>query len=304
MALICIIAFAAFAVMGIFSAKYRKYAGEAFHCFLNTVRLRKCDTGLDEKIKAEMVSRILPYSPPVAKAVHGHFEFISSAFVILMFASSAYSAIGFYNFAVYGNCNGPAGGFCVLKDIADGATVGKPSGLASPQTRDGQAFGNANHNVIIYEFGCYACTYTAKAEPIVQQLYSEYGDRVEFVYKPFPLPDHPYSNEAALASWCAYEQGTEKYMLYRRDLFEGQEEWKAGGSASIIRIAEYSGLDMERFKSCYASGKYQAETDEVVEEGKDIGVYGTPTFFIGGRKFVGVVTYEELMDAIEEELKK
>ncbi|VVC03094.1 Thioredoxin [Candidatus Burarchaeum australiense] len=304
MALICIIALAVFAVMGIFSAKYRAYAKEAFHCFVNTVRLRKCDTGLDQKIKAEIVSKILPVSAPAAKAVNTHFELITTIFVLISLASTVYSGISVYNFVAYGNCNGPAGGFCVLKDIADGSIIGKTATLSFPQNTQGQSFGNANYKLIIYEFGCYACGYTASAEPIVEQLYSEYGNRVEFVYKTFPLPDHPYSNEAALASWCAYEQGTGKYMDYRKALFDNQNAWKQAGNSSIMALANSSGLDMEKFNSCYSSAKYQGEIDKMVKEGKDIGIYGTPTFFIGNQSFVGAVTYEELKAAIDQQLAK
>lgn len=304
MAIICIIALAVFSVMGIFSAKYRAYAKEAFHCFINTVRLRKCDSGLDQRIKSEIVSRLMGVSVPVAKLVNAQFELLSTIFMILMLASTVYSAIGIYNFFVFGNCNGPAGGFCVLKDLAGGTTFGKLADLKFPESSDGQAFGNANYKLIVYEIGCYSCPYTASAEPIVQQLYSEYGNRVEFIYKTFPLPDHAYSREAALASWCAYEQGTDRYMEFRKNIFAGQDEWKKGGNASIAAVASSSGLDMDRFDSCFSSGKYANETDKLVNEGKDIGIYGTPTFFIGTQKFVGAVTYEELRDAIEQELKK
>ncbi|MFA5077165.1 MAG: thioredoxin domain-containing protein [Candidatus Micrarchaeia archaeon] len=304
MAIVCIIALLAFSIMGIFSAKYRKYAAEAFHCFINTVQLRKCDSGLDEKIKAELVSKILPISAPAAKAVNRHFELLSSLFIILMLASSVYSTISLYNFFVYGNCNGQEGGFCVLKDLTGGAIVGKPGELDPPKNIEGQTFGNANYKLVVYEFGCYSCPYTAQAEPVVQKLYSEYGNRVEFIFKPFPLPDHPYSSEASLASWCAYEQGTQQYMLFRKNLFAFQSEWRSKGNQSIISVADSSGLNMSAFSSCFSSAKYQNRTDQFVQEGKEIGIYGTPTFFIGPKRFVGAVTYEDLRSAIEEELKK
>ncbi len=302
MALICIIALAVFAVIGIFSAKYRTYAKEAFHCFMNTVTLRKCDTKFDEKIKAEIVGRLLPLSPWAAKAVHGHFALLSSAFAIIAIASTLYSFVVVYNFAVYGNCNGPAGGFCALRDLAQGTVISKPAELLPPKTADGQSFGNANYSLVVYEFGCYSCAFTAKAEPIVQQLYSEYGNKVQFVYKTFPLPDHPYSREAALASWCAYEQGTERYMAYRQALFAEQDAWKSGGNATLAAIAQESGLDMNSFSSCFTSQKYANEIDKLVQEGKDVGIYGTPTFCIGGEHFVGMVSYDELKAAIDRHL--
>lgn len=305
MALICIVALVAFAIMGIFSAKYRAYAKEAFHCFVNTVTLRKCDTKLDEKIKAEIVSKILPFSTTAAKAIHAHFEIISTIFVILMFASTIYSGISVYNYVAYGNCNGPAGGFCILKELADGAKIGKTVELSPPKTSEGQSFGNINHEVVVYEVGCYACPYTAKAEPAVQQLYSEYGDRVQFVYKTFPYASrHPYGLEAALASWCAYEQGTEKYLAYRKSLFDNQAKWVKEGNSTIAALASSSGLEMVSFNSCFESGKYQQEVNKLIDEGVEMGVYGTPTFFIGNKSFVGAVTYEELKKAVEEELKK
>lgn len=304
MGLICIIALAVFSVMGIFSAKYRRYAKEAFHCFINTMTLRKCDSRLDEKIKAEIISKILPVSAPAAKAVHKNFELISTFLVFIMLASMAYSAISVYNFVVYGNCNGEHGGSCILKDLAGGAAEGKPEQLGYPKNFEGQKFGNANSKLIVYEFGCYSCPHTAKAEPIVQQLYSEYGNRTEFIFKTFPLSNHPYSNEAALASWCAYEQGTGKYLDFRRDLFAAQDNWRVDGAPTIIMIANQSGLDMGDFSACYSSGRYQPQIDALVKEGKDIGIYGTPTFFIGNQRFAGAVTYEELKAAIEKELAK
>lgn len=297
MAILCIIALIVFAIMGIFSAKYRAYAKEAFNCFVNTMRLRKCDTGLDEKIKAEVVSRVLAVSPSAARTVNTNFELISTVFVVLMLASSVYSVWSLYNFFIYGNCNGQEGGYCILSDLAGkGGVAGTP---LFPANKDGQAFGSTNYKLAVYEYGCYSCPYTAAAEPVVQRLFAEYGNRVEFIYKTYPIPQHPYSHEAATASWCAYEEGQAKYMKYRESLFSNQDSWRAGGNSTLLALASSSGLDMAQFNSCFASGKYDAEVDKLSAEGKSLGIYGTPTFFIGNQTFVGAVTYDQLKSAVE-----
>ncbi|MBU0586873.1 DsbA family protein [Candidatus Micrarchaeota archaeon] len=302
MAIACIIALVVFAVMGIFSAKYRAYAKEAFHCFFNTIRLRKCDSGLDEKIRAEVVSRLLPISAPAAKTVNKHFELLSTIFALLMLVSSVYSAIGLYNFWAFGNCNGQQGGACLLSDIASGVVI-NPN--LRPTNNIGQSFGAANYKVVVYEFGCYSCSYTAEEESVVQRLYQEYGDQVQFIYKPYPIPSHAYSFESAYSSWCAYEQGSQIYIPYREALFNKQAEWQQEGNATLLSIAKsIDGVNYEEFENCFYSGKYVNDTMEVVNEGHGLGVYATPVFFIGDRHFIGITSYEELKNAIEEELKK
>ncbi len=302
MAILCILALIVFSALGTVSAKYREYAKQAFKCFISTITLRKCDVGLEEKIRSNIVATVLPYSAPAAKIVNSHFELLSSLFVMLMLASSIYSVYGIYNFVAYGNCNGQEGGFCVFSDLANGAS-GVLNPLTAPTSKSGQSFGNANYGVVVYEFGCYSCPYTAMAEPTVQKLYTEYGNRVQFIYKPYPLPNHPYSTEASLASWCAYEQGTDAYMKYREALFQKQEDWRSGGNATLLAMAVSSGLNTTQFNSCFSSAKYQDSVDSISAEGKSLGIYATPAFFIGGRDFIGAVTYDQLKAAIDESLK-
>jgi protein-disulfide isomerase len=299
MAIVCIIALVAFSIMGIFSAKYRAYAREALNCFFNTMRLRKCDSGLDERIKSEIVSKLMGVSVPAAKAVNSHFEILSSLFVIAMFASTFYSALGLYNFFVYGNCNGQEGGFCVFKDVSDtiaGRIYSVPAGTP------GQNFGTANQNVIVYEYGCYSCPYTAQAEPDVQKLYSEFGNRVEFVYKTLPILAHPYSEYSAEASWCAYEQGNAQYTQMRSLLFSNQNEWHVSGEKGIDSLANSSGLNMTQYYSCISSGKYNATIAEITQESRQLGIAGTPTFFVGNKSISGSAFYPQLRQAIVDAL--
>jgi len=64
------------------------------------------------------------------------------------------------------------------------------------------------------------------------------------------------------------------------------------------------GLDVERFNSCLASGKYTTLVERSYREGRDKGVSSTPTFFINGRKVEGALPFAEFERIIEEELSK
>ncbi len=116
--MICLIALVAFGILGIFSAKYRQLAKEAFNCVFRRITLRRCETGFDKRMKAKITGKVMPRSPKTAGFVFRHFEAISWAFTILMIASIVLSAQGVYNYAVYGNCNGRYNnGFCVFNPL-------------------------------------------------------------------------------------------------------------------------------------------------------------------------------------------
>ena len=109
---ICIIALVVFGIMGIFSAKYRRYARESFNCVFKMVQLKPCDSDFDQRVKSAITSKLMRF-PSLARFVYKNFDAISWIFVITFFISIAGVAYGAYNYAIFGNCNGPSGGVCV-----------------------------------------------------------------------------------------------------------------------------------------------------------------------------------------------
>ena len=121
---LCIVALVVFAVMAIFSAKYRPLALEAFECVARRMTLRPCETGLDQRIKAKILSKILAKSPKTAQLINRHFEVISWAFTILFFVSLAYSVLAVYNLYFFGTCTPENPGACVITAVQNAtATV-------------------------------------------------------------------------------------------------------------------------------------------------------------------------------------
>lgn len=113
--MICLIALPVLGIMGIFSAKHRKLAKEAFDCVFRKVTFRKCQTNLDQRIKTGITGKLMTKTPKFASFTHKNFEIISLLFVILLITSFYFSAAGLYNYFNYGNCNGPhSDEFCIF----------------------------------------------------------------------------------------------------------------------------------------------------------------------------------------------
>lgn len=116
--MICLIALPILAILGIFSATHRKIATEAFDCVFRRMTLRKCESGLDTRLKSAITSSVMKRSPKAAGLVFKHFEILSWAFLIMFLLATFFSIQGVYNYAVYGNCNGEdTNEFCIIKDL-------------------------------------------------------------------------------------------------------------------------------------------------------------------------------------------
>ncbi len=166
---------------------------------------------------------------------------------------------------------------------------------------DDPMLGNPSAKVVIIEFGDFQCPYCKKfATETLPKLIENYGDKILFVYRDFPLEFHQLAFNASIAADCAREQG--RFWEYHDILFERQSEW-ASNASKFLDYAKELNLNVSKFKACLESGKYADEVEKDFLDGLHAGVEGTPTFFINGRKVVGALPYETFAEIIEEELK-
>jgi protein-disulfide isomerase len=161
------------------------------------------------------------------------------------------------------------------------------------------ARGPENAPVQIVEFSDFECPFCLRAFPTVQQLLSTYGDRVRFVYRHYPLPNHPNARPAAEASACAHEQG--KFWEYHDRLFAAPGKLSA---ADLKTHATELGLNAAQFNACVDSRKYQKDVEADIEAAQQVGVTGTPAFFINGRPLSGAQPFEAFKRIIDEELSR
>lgn len=170
--------------------------------------------------------------------------------------------------------------------VFDVATEGYPSkGATSPE-------------VTVVEFADFQCPYCKMATDAVENVLEEYGDRVRVVYRDFPINPSGVSEKIALGGVCAAEQ--DRFWDYHDLAFERQGSLD---EESPQTIAAEIGLDEEAFAACISSEETQVRVEESKAEALELGVSGTPAFFVNGRQLqVGQNLERDLAAAVEKAL--
>ena len=152
--------------------------------------------------------------------------------------------------------------------------------------------------VVIVEFSDFQCPYCRSVEPTLKALLAKYAGRVSLAYRDYPLREiHPQAQQAAEAARCAGEQG--KFWEYHDLLYADGAKFDAGSLAGYARSLS---LDVQRFTSCLASGKFKQAVEEDLQAGSKAGVNGTPAFFINGIFLSGAQPLSAFEKIIEAEL--
>jgi protein-disulfide isomerase len=149
--------------------------------------------------------------------------------------------------------------------------------------------------VTIVEFSDFECPYCGIATPIIRSLVSEFEGQVRVVFKHYPLSGHENALPAAKAAIAAMRQG--KFWEMHDLLFTNQEALQA---SDFDRYAEELGLDLTRFHDDMANPESAALVELNRSEGRRLGVEGTPSIYINGRKFEE--PFENLSAYIREEI--
>jgi len=165
-------------------------------------------------------------------------------------------------------------------------------------TEGSPAKGPATAPIEIVEFSDFQCPYCLRVTPTVNQVLKAYGDKIRFVYRHYPLPNHPNARPAAEAAVCAADQG--KFWPYHDRLFEDPSKL---GQSELKRDAADLGLDTAKFDACVDSHKFKTTVDADLQAGLEAGVDGTPAFFINGRMISGAQPFDVFKRIIDEELE-
>lgn len=164
--------------------------------------------------------------------------------------------------------------------------------------------GSDSAKVTVVEFADFQCPACGAAHPVVQQVLSDYGDDVEYIFRHFPLPGHKNARLAARAAEAAGVQG--KFFEMHDMLFENQEEWSESNKAEEIftGYAESLGLEKEKFLEDLKNDDLNQAIQNDQNTGIELGVNSTPTFFIDGVMHPGVVSYQDFKEIIEKKEKQ
>lgn len=305
--MICILAMVVFSILGIFSARYRSLAKEAFECVFKRIRLKPCESGLDQKVKSKIIGKVFKRNKKLAGVLNRYFEVFSWALVILLIVSMGFTANGLFNYFVFGNCNGPNAdpGSCFLPTGGSKKSLDyEKISLSELNYSDNSYVGPKDAKVTIFEFGCFQCPYTKSIQSELEKLMEKYRGDIKLVFMHFPLAEHHNSQLLAQAAVCAQRQG--KFWEYKKKLFTIQGSCEVSNESNPerkpVRFATSIGLKVEKFKSCIDSKDVKKEVLNDKRQGLGLGVKQTPTLFINDRKVEGYRSYKELKQIVEEEL--
>jgi protein-disulfide isomerase len=167
--------------------------------------------------------------------------------------------------------------------------------------------------VVVVNFDDFECPYCSRMhQTLFPEILKEYGDRVTFIYKDYPLAEiHPWAIHAAVDANCLAAQNTDAYWDFADYIHANQREVSNEKTpdarfAAIDRLAMLQGqkhnLDTVKLQSCV-----KAQDDSAVKasmkQGDAIGVGATPTLFISGEKIDGAVPVSEVRAALDRALR-
>jgi len=174
--------------------------------------------------------------------------------------------------------------------------------------------GKAGAKVVVVSYDDFECPFCSHMhQTLFPELLKEYGDRVEFVYKDFPLADiHPWATHAAVDANCLAAQNGDAYWDFA-DYVHGNQHDISGQKgrdeqfAELDHLAQVQGqkhaLDGARLQSCI-----KAQNDDVIKaslkEGEGLGVDSTPTVFINGQEVDGAVPISDLRTMLDGALQQ
>ncbi len=170
--------------------------------------------------------------------------------------------------------------------------------------------GNKDAKVVVVSYDDFECPYCSRMhETLFPGLLKEYGDRVKFVYKDYPLEQiHPWALHAAIDANCLAEQSGDAYWDFADYIHANQKEVNSDKDrdGAVDRITLLQGqkhnLDAQKLQACLKS-QSSTEVKSSEKEGDAVGVSATPTLFINGRELDGSLSADQVRQVLDAALR-
>ncbi len=169
----------------------------------------------------------------------------------------------------------------------DPLTVSTPADPPAQMVRDNShVLGPpGNGEITLVEFLDFECEACGALYPFYEELRKQYAGQVRFVARYFPISSHFNAMNAAIAVEAAAQQGYFEQMY--KKMYDTQTQWaeQQEPKTDLFRSwADQMGLDMAKFDAAVADPATAARVAQDQEDGKALGVEGTPTLFLNGKK--------------------
>lgn len=164
-------------------------------------------------------------------------------------------------------------------------------------TSNAYTIGNASASAYLVEFSDFQCPACKSAKPFVDATVERYKEKLLFVYRHFPLGQHQYAIQAAIAAEAAGLQGKFWEMNYL--LFANQDKLS---DDLYMRLAKELYLDEKKFADALSDPKLKEKVIQDRDYGVSIGIDSTPTFFLNGKK-ITLASFTDLKTEVERVLQ-
>jgi protein-disulfide isomerase len=186
---------------------------------------------------------------------------------------------------------------CRAKDRAAPAAVDdiETVDLSSIDLSRAPSRGPSSAAVTLVAFCDFECPFCRRVQPTLAELERRYGPDLRIVFKQLPLAIHENAKLAAIATFAADEQGS--FWQLHDALFDTRTQ---PDRMELERLADDVGLDVERFRSALDSAELAERVEQDVADATRLGIRGTPTFLVNGKKLAGaqpIEQFEKLIDA-------
>ena len=171
---------------------------------------------------------------------------------------------------------------------------------------DGTNFtlGTNKPQVTIVEFGDFACPFCQESATGTRKLLADYKDKVKLIFRDYPLHDN--SIDLASAARCAGEQG--KFWEIYDEFYANQDKFTAVSgdalTAQLMSLAAFLKLNTSQFSDCLTSKKYIDQIRKDYEDGENLQISGTPTWFINNYALTGYVPAAKFQELVTGLMKK
>lgn len=181
-----------------------------------------------------------------------------------------------------------------------------PSSGGNSSSLTSHVQGKGTSGVTLLEYGDFQCAYCQQYHATIEQVQADYGDKLKFQFRNFPIVSiHKNAFAASRAAEAADLQGKFWEMhdlLYETNDPNGASGWVAAKDAMPFfeQYAKKIGLDMTKFKKDFASGVVNDRINADLAEGNKLGITGTPTFYLNGKKIEvnnDVASFKKVIDA-------
>jgi protein-disulfide isomerase len=173
--------------------------------------------------------------------------------------------------------------------------------------------GAKDAKVVVVNFDDFECPFCSRMhQTLFPELLREYGDRVTFIYKDYPLVDiHPWAVHAAVDAGCLADQSADAYWDFADYIHANKQEvdrektpaarFDALDKMTLLQGQKHN-IDAAKLQACLKAQNEDAVRASM-KEADDLGVNATPTLFINGRKIDGAVPVDEVRAALDSALK-